>query len=532
MPTVECDVAVIGSGAAALTAALRAARHGLSVVILEKAHVVGGTSAMSGGAIWAPGNPLASARGHDDGVDDIVAYLRATLPAAFAKTENERWEALARNAGPMISFVIGNTPVKFELIDEPDYYAEAPGAKNWRIVSALPISRWRAGRWTFRIRPSTLPQNFTYAETHYTDLYRRPARAVLLHLHRLVWRFITRSSAKGSGLIVGLLNGCERAGCKLFASTAARELIFDENTQGVAGLRAAGPDGELSFRTRKGVVLACGGFEWDEARFNKHFPGSTDFMCSPRTNTGDAIRMAEPLGAALDHMEEISITSAVPTRYEGHVHGMPMPFHSEPNVVMVDGTGRRFMSEYAYDFSAQLNARDEKTGRLRHHPVWLISDETMPRPLLRWFARYKPGWLVYACDVAELARKTKLPEAQLRETLDRFNESCRRGRDEEFQRGERNEEKLRAQKRGGVFKPIGGKLVAISFNRSVLGTKGGLKTNAEGAVVREDGTAIKGLYAAGLSAASCIGTTKIAQGGSLGPNMTWGFICGDAISRN
>ncbi len=75
-----CDVLVIGSGSAACSAALRTARGGLRVLVIEKSEWLGGTSAMSGSGVWIPANHLAAADGISDSREDAITYLRAIAP--------------------------------------------------------------------------------------------------------------------------------------------------------------------------------------------------------------------------------------------------------------------------------------------------------------------------------------------------------------------------------------------------------------------------------------------------------------------
>lgn len=79
----ECDLLVIGSGAAGLSAAVTAAHGGLRVIVAEKDAVLGGTSAWSGGWIWAPGNPVCAAAGTSDSAEAAETYLRDVLGTRF-----------------------------------------------------------------------------------------------------------------------------------------------------------------------------------------------------------------------------------------------------------------------------------------------------------------------------------------------------------------------------------------------------------------------------------------------------------------
>ncbi len=71
----------------------------------------------------------------------------------------------------------------------------------------------------------------------------------------------------------------------------------------------------------------------------------------------------------------------------------------------------------------------------------------------------------------------------------------------------------------------------MTLNRSILGTKGGARTNGRGQVLRPDGSVIAGLYAAGLAMANPFGTRAVGAGTTIGPNMTWGYVAAETILR-
>ena len=162
---IACDVVVVGSGAAGLSAALAASVSGARVILLEKAKVLGGTTAMSAAGTWVPANHHMLAAGISDSPDEALAYLRATAPAGWAEEEDDLWKALAQNSAPMLRFLEDATPLVFELVNGPDPFAEAQGGKlKGRMVSPTLISRYRLGRWWNRVRKSVKPQFFTYKE--------------------------------------------------------------------------------------------------------------------------------------------------------------------------------------------------------------------------------------------------------------------------------------------------------------------------------------------------------------------------------
>src|SRR6516225_1589224 len=97
----DCDVIVVGSGAAGLAAALAGAK----VIVLEKASVLGGTTAMSSAGTWVPANHHMLAAGLADSAEETLTYQRATAPAGWAADEDELWQALAEQSAPMLRFL-------------------------------------------------------------------------------------------------------------------------------------------------------------------------------------------------------------------------------------------------------------------------------------------------------------------------------------------------------------------------------------------------------------------------------------------
>jgi 3-oxosteroid 1-dehydrogenase len=527
----ECDVLVVGSGSAGLSAALRAAVGGLRVTLLEKSNVLGGTSAMSGAGTWIPANHHAAEANISDSTTEALEYIRAASPPGWRGSEDDLWIAFVHNAPMMLMFLEKHTPLRFALTEEPDTMVECCGGKQrGRMLSPVPLRKTLVGRYSRKIRHSTLPHLYTYQEVYDGDLYHRPVRATVTLAHRLIWRLLTGSRAQGSALITGLLKGCLDNGCRIELNSRVKDLVTDET--GVIGAVAEYDGSTRTYRARRGVVLASGGFEWDGELVRKYFPGPLDWLGSPRSNEGDGHRLAAAVGAELAHMDQANIYPALPTFYEGKLHGIPLIFQAEPHAILVDRTGKRFVSEFDFNVGEAIDRRDPETGTPLHLPAWVIADRRFLRraPPFLWYARKKRGWLSEAASLGQLAAKIGLPSADLEATVVRYNAFCKNGKDLDFCRGESVWERFKASGLNNALGPIDrGSFFAIPLNRSILGTKGGARTNARGQVLRPDRTIIPGLYAAGLSMANPIGTRAVGPGTTIGPNLTWGFICGNSL---
>ncbi len=504
------------------------------MAVLEKTDRLGGTTAMSGAGTWIPANHHAAAAGIPDSEEEALAYIRAAAPDGWAGSEDALWRRFVEAAPEMLRFVEARTPLRFRLTPEPDPLRGLPGVKaQGRMLSPLPLSRWRAGRFAFRIRRSTIPEIFTYHEAVETDLYHHPYRTAAALWPRLLWRLLTNARGKGTALVTGLLRGCLDLGVQVHLSARAVEMVQDEDGA-VTGAVVERAGARERWMARAGVVIATGGFEWDEALRERHFPGPVDYLGSPSGNEGDGQRMAQAAGAALAHMDQATLTPSVPTRYEGRLLAQPVPFHTEPNAMLVNRHGARFVNELTFNIGEAIDARDAD-GQPLHLPAWVISDAAMldRLPPVRWAAKADPGWLRRAPDLASLAALIGLPAEALAASVARFNDAAARGEDTDFARPARPDPAAAGdrRRRAGIRPIERAPFLALPFNRTILATKGGARTNEHGEVLRPDGSVIPGLFAAGVAMANPIGTRGVGTGTTIGPNMTWGYVCGMRLAR-
>lgn len=352
---------------------------------------------------------------------------------------------------------------------------------------------------------------------------------------RILKRLATDSAGMGNALMTGLLAGCLKHKVKLELGMRATRLVTDD-AGAMTGVMASRAGKTYSFSARRGVVIATGGFEWNPTLLQEHFPGPFDRFGSPRTNEGDGQLMAQAIGAALERMDQANLYPQLPVRYEGKPHGIPIPFNTEPHAILVDRHGRRFVSEYAFNIGEALDRRDPRSGEPLHLPAYLIADSRFMKQSMafHWYARKDKTWIKQASSLTELATALVLPPGNLTQTVERFNSFCDTGRDLDFNRGESIWERYKAKRVRDDSNPSLGKLevppfYGMSFNRAILGTKGGPSTNEEGQVLRPDGSRIGNLFCAGVAMANPIGTRAVGAGTTLGPCMTWGYIAAETI---
>ncbi len=527
----EFDVVVAGSGGAGMVAALAAAHHGLSAIVLEKADVYGGSTARSGGGLWLPGNEVL----RRDGVADRPADARTYLQHVAGVEGADRQRAFL-DAGPaVLEFIRAHTPLEFAWVPGyPDYYPEAPGGRpGGRSIEPRPLDARRLGPDLATLAPpyKAAPDGVAVTQVDYRwlSLGTRHPRAVLTAA-RLAGRGLTarllhrRMLTMGQALAGGLRAGLRAAGVPVLLGRPMKELTVEDGR--VTGVRA----GDQLFRARRGVLLASGGFEHNEAMRRKYQDIGTEWTVGASGNTGDGIEAGAALGAALDLMDEAWWGPSIP------LTGGPyfcLAERNQPGCLMVDSSGRRFVNEAAPYVDAVHAMLDPAVSL----PAWLVADQTYrdrylfagrgPRAPLprRWLAA---GVAHKAATLDELAAGIDVPAGALGETVRRFNEFAASGRDDDFHRGDSAYDRYYGDPRqrpnpclGPVARPP---FYAFRMVPGDLGTKGGLRTDERARVLRPDGTAIPGLYAAGNVSAAVMGRSYAGAGATLGPALAFAYL--------
>jgi 3-oxosteroid 1-dehydrogenase len=535
------DVVVVGSGAAGMTAALAVAHQGLSAVVLEKTGFFGGSTARSGGGIWAPGNEVLRKAGVRDSAEQARAYLAHVAGGVPA----ERQHALLEHGPAMLAFVRAVTPVDFAWVpDYSDYYPEAPGGlAQGRSVEPVPLDGRALGPELEHLNPPYLPApdgvTVTQADYRWLSLGPRHPRAILASAKifgRLARTRVLRHHmlSMGQALAAGLRAGLMAKDVPVWLNTSMTGLRVEDGR--VAGVDVTRDGQPALIRARLGVVLAAGGFERNAEMRQRYQrpPIGTEWTTGAAGNTGDAITAGESAGAALDLMDDAWWGPSVP------LAGRPyfvLAERSLPGSLLVNGAGQRFVNESAPYVDAVHAMYDGHSEGTPHIPAWLIFDQRYrntyvfagraPRQPLprRWYAE---GVVHRGPTLAELAGSAGLDPAALTKTVARFNEFAEAGQDADFGRGDSaydryyGDPRLRPNPNLAPLRQA--PFYAVTIVPGDLGTKGGLRTDERARVLREDGTPIAGLYAAGNASAAVMGHSYAGAGATIGPAMTFGYI--------
>ncbi|CAJ95436.1 Succinate dehydrogenase/fumarate reductase, flavoprotein subunit [Cupriavidus necator] len=556
----EFDVVVVGSGAGGMLAACRAADRGLSVVVLEKSSQYGGTSAVSGGGIWIPLNHHIAPAG---GRDDYATALEYILACAGEHGDPQRVRAYLEQAPRMLQYLEQQAGVRYYTLPRyADYFQKVPGAMpGYRALDPMPFDGAQLREEFARLRPpspGTLVGGrvaVTSAEAH-ALLCRAPGwlglavRQFARYWLDLGWRRKTRRDRRltlGNSLVGGLRRAMMDRAIPLWLDTALQDLIVEDGT--VRGVRAVQDGRVVEIRALRGVILAAGGFERNQAMREQYLPQPTQaaWSATPPNNTGDGIRAAQAAGAGVALMSHVWGAPTVHVQGEEKQRALFIE-RAMPGCLVVNGQGRRFVNEAApySEFVPAMYRDHEKTGS--SVPAWMVFDAAFRHkypcgPILpgsvmpdRSIPASLSGILVRADSLAQLAQRIGVDAGGLADSVARMNHYAATGVDEEFGKGDNLFDTYYsdpAVRPNPCLAPIGkAPFYAVRIDAGDIGTKGGLVTDASARVLRDDGSAIAGLFAIGNTSASMMGTSYPGAGSTLGPAMTFGFIAADVLSQN
>lgn len=542
----EVDILVVGSGTG-MAAALSAEESGLEVLIIEKSQYVGGSTALSGGAFWVPGNSILKENGADTDQDRARTYLENVVgdsaPAA-------RWQAYLDHGPAAIDMIRRNTPMEFMWgQDYADYHSELPGASvTGRSVECQPFDGSILGAERARLRPSAMgapiPMPVTSADYKWMNLMAKVPHRGFGRVGKRAFQGIGGMAlgreylAGGQAIAAGLFAGVLDTFMPIWTETSLVKLLTNESGA-VTGAVVEQHGKQITVTTRKGVILAAGGFDHDE-KMRTEFQSPTftgSWSLGNAANTGDAIRAGQEVGGATTLMDQAWWFPAVASP-DGGEPGVMLAERSLPGSFIVDGSGNRFINESIdyMTFGQTVLKRD-----LDGNPVgdmWIIFDQEyrnsylfaavvyprMPIP----DAWYEAGIAVKADTPRELAAKAGLPVDAFAAQFARFNTLAKAGKDDDFNRGAAAYDRYYGDPtvtpNPNLRQLTKGPLYAVRVVCGDLGTCGGLKADEFGRVLTKDDTPIAGLYAIGNTAANAFGKSYPGAGATIGQGLVFGHI--------
>lgn len=540
------DLVIVGSGIGGLTAAVTARLEGLRPLLLEKTPLIGGSSALSGGVLWLPNNPLMAREGIADSREAGLRYLENFVSGQDAYSTPARREAFLDNIGPMVEALEAQGMKYRRCHGYADYYDLLPGGNaHGRALEAELFDARRLGAWKAKFRgPSVgLPIRTSEGARLMRVGVRLDGKTMAAKLAgRIAANALTRRTVYGSG---GALQGrmleiALKLGVDIWTSAALVDLDLAGGR--VEGVHLEHEGRPLNVRARRGVLVAAAGFArnlrmrqtWQKA------PISDDWTYASPGETGEALEAMMRAGAATALMDEAWWTTS--WIREGAEARQIIPELAKPHAILVDAAGQRIVNE-ANSYMEVGRACYARHPKARAVPAWAIMDIRHRR---RYFFGFDPpgaipkdwiakGWARQDSTLEGLARQCGIDPAGLTATVERFNGFCDTGVDEDYGRGRSAYNRYYADPThkpnpslGPIAEPP---FWAVQLWPGDVGTCGGVVANESAQVMRPDGGVIDGLYATGNCTASLAGPNYVGAGQSIGASGVFGFIAARHAAR-
>lgn len=536
------DVLVVGSGGGGLVGALTAAALGRRVAIIEKLATVGGSTAISGGAFWMPDNSLLHDAGESDSYDAGWTYLDGLIGEEGRATSEQRKKAFLTEGREMVDFLRAQQVAMRHIRNYPDYYSSRPGGRSGgRSVEMELLNGKRLGADYARLAKRSFMPALAIRTKDLVGVSNgvRTWRSLLTNatmVMRTAAGFVSRRPPLGLGqsLVGQLLLAVQRHDIPICTGTPLLRLLTDDSGA-VIGAVVNYRGQNKTIYTTGGVLLATGGFSRNKEMRALYQPKVLgDWTHSALGDEGDGIRAGISVGAAVEQMDE-SWWMPTSIMADGSRH-MCAYERCKPHSIIVDSAGQRLCNEAGSYMEIGKLMLERQTERANTDPFWLIMDARHRRryPFATWPAGITPrkaftsGYLRRANTPEQLAQRCGIDPVGLGTTLRRYNAMCASGIDKDFHRGDDAFDRSYGDPRVKPNPTMGtierSPFLAVALFPGDIGTNGGLLTNEHAQVLRQDGTAIRGLYATGNCTASVMGRIYPGAGATIAPSMVFGYV--------
>ena len=455
----EVDVVIAGYGGAGATAAIAAHDAGAKVTIVESMADGGGNTLVSMGGFLCPTN-----------IDDAITYISALYDFSHSEKDEEMIRIFSEESIKNAEWIKGlKEGTKVQIYGHAGY-PQVPGSESMNKY-----------------------------------LVKGKGKGMTIFARNL-WDVLTYAVE-------------EKRQISVLTKTPARRLVTNSDGE-VIGIVAESEGREIAIRANRAVILTTGGYEYDRKTLQNHVKGFPICASGNPGNTGDGIRMAQKVGAALWHMNGVScgLGIKVPDLQAGFQAQIAAPGH-----IIVDKNGRRFMNERGIESHSGLLAVDHYDAHALEFPripCYAIFDETarLGGPISRltglgaagqkytWSKdnsiEIEKSWIIKGSTIAELAEKLNITAKTLEETVSRWNKDVKNDKDTQFNRPMRSQGEERPAYNDFVPYALSAPIETPPFYGLELypclaNTQGGPRRNAAAQIMDPFGKPIPRLYSAG-----------------------------------
>ena len=489
----DADVVVIGAGGAGMTAAMTAADAGQKVVILESQAMVGGNSARATGGMNA-----AKTVYQDENEFDQAAGVEKTLATAAEKyADNETITALAKTVSEQWAAYQANPTGYFDSVElmELDTMVGGKGINDPELVETLCEGTADAIDW--------LDENGI--TLHNVSSF---GGASVKRIHRPV-NEEGKVVSVGAYMIPLLQENCEKRGIDIVLNTTVDTILTDANGAAV-GVSGTDKDGNTVVVNAKSVILATGGFGANLDMVTQYKPELAGFMTTNAAGAqGQGSEMATAIGAGTVDMDQIQIHPTV----EANTAALITEGLRGDGAILVNANGERFIDE--------VGTRDVVSAAEIAQPgsySWLIVDQAMADASSVIQGYIKKGYTKTGATYEELAKELDVDPATFANTMETWNSYVEAKNDPDFGRT-------------SFANPLNnGPYYAIKVTAGVHHTMGGVTINSATEVLKEDGTVIPGLFAAGEVTGGVHGANRLG-GTAVADFVVFGRIAGESAAN-